>query len=97
MTVDPRTRWRQIPSPMTGATAWRRGALTAFVAQEWDGKRNAWHMSISHPRRYPTWDEIAAARYDLIPDAVTMAQLLPPRAEYVNVHERTFHLWEVEP
>ena len=62
-----------------------------------------WHLSISHrtnervprPGRYPTWDEISDARYQFIPDSVTMAMLLPPRAEYVNAHPTTFHLWEV--
>ncbi len=55
-----------------------------------------WHLSISHKSRYPTWDEIAHARYELIPNEVTMAMLLPPTEEYVNLHQNTFHLWEVE-
>lgn len=55
-----------------------------------------WHVSISHPARYPTWDEIADARYALVPDEVTMAMLLPPRAEYVNAHDRCFHLWQID-
>jgi hypothetical protein len=53
-----------------------------------------WHLSISHPWRYPTWDEIAAARYALVPDAVTMAMVLPPSDEYVNLHPNCFHLHE---
>jgi hypothetical protein len=55
-----------------------------------------WHMSISHPTRYPKWDEIKRARYWFVPDEVTMAQLLPPRAEFVNIHENCFHLWEIK-
>lgn len=54
-----------------------------------------WHLSVSHRRRYPTWDEIADARYLLIPDEVTMAMLLPPPGDYVNVNEHAFHLWEI--
>jgi hypothetical protein len=46
-----------------------------------------WHLSLAHPSRLPTWEEARDARYQLIPDAATMALLLPPRAEYVNVHE----------
>jgi hypothetical protein len=60
------------------------------------GERLLWHLSIAHPDRYPTWDEIADARYGLIPDDVTMAMLLPPRGEYVNEHPHCFHLWQVE-
>jgi hypothetical protein len=55
-----------------------------------------WHLSISHPARYPTWDEIADVRYKLVPDDVTMAMLLPPRDEYVNAHDNCFHLWQIE-
>lgn len=40
---------------------------------------HGWHLSISHPSRYPTWDEIRDARYDLVPDGCTLAMLLPPR------------------
>jgi len=55
-----------------------------------------WHVSISHPSRYPTWDEIADVRYALVPDDVTLAMLLPPRSEYVNAHPTTMHLWQIE-
>jgi len=74
-----------------GARAYRFGECAVIVGVSEDG----YHMSISHPSRYPTWDEIRDARYALLPDDVTMAMLLPPKSEYVNVHERCFHLWEV--
>lgn len=76
------------------------GHLTVFVSRD-DG---LFHLSISHrtndhppvPGRYPTWDEIKEARYLFAPAEVTMAMLLPPESEFVNVHETTFHLWEVK-
>jgi hypothetical protein len=55
-----------------------------------------WHLSIAHEDRYPTWDEVADVRYELIPEDVTMAMLLPPPGEYVNAHEHCFHLWQIE-
>ena len=55
-----------------------------------------WHMSISCEDRYPTWDEIADARYELIPNEVTMAFVLPPKEQYVNLHPNVFHLWEID-
>lgn len=85
------------------------GHLSVFVGREptdFDNgdRRVLWHLSISHrtngptprPGRYPTWDEIREARERFIPDEVTVAMLLPPKAEYVNVHGTTFHLWEIE-
>jgi hypothetical protein len=54
-----------------------------------------WHLSISRTDRYPVWDEIKDARYALLPDNITMAMLLPPKAEYVNLHKNCFHLHEM--
>lgn len=75
------------------------GHLSVFAGEEPAG----FHLSISHrlsdgtrrPGRYPTWDEITDARYRFAPLDKTMAMLLPPQDEYVNVHATTFHLWEV--
>lgn len=44
--------------------------------------------------RYPTWDEIAHARDELLPDDVEFVMYLPRAGEYVAVHATTFHLRE---
>jgi len=87
------------------------GHLTVFVGREpfMRGGNLGWHLSISHrsnsilspiggpaPGRIPTWEEITQARYDLCPDQAYMAMILPPKAEYVNLHPTTMHLYEVE-
>lgn len=67
---------------------------------------DGFHLSISHryharkdaaavPGRYPTWDEILEARDLFCPRDRTFAMLMPPAAQYVNIHPTTFHLWEV--
>ncbi len=72
------------------------GVLSAIICEEPPG----WHLSISHVRhngtlgRYPSWDEIAHARYELLPTDVDFVMHLPPLDEFVSVHETTFHLWE---
>jgi hypothetical protein len=72
------------------------GSLQVIVGQEQDG----WHLSISfadhkgRPSRYPRWDEIADARYMLVPKNVTMVMILPPPEDYVALHDTTFHLHE---
>lgn len=82
---------------------WRQGEFTVIVGHERvapplagvleEGRR--WHLSISHPTRYPTWDEIKAARYGLVPGAAWMVQLLPPPTHFHSLHPNCFHLWEV--
>jgi hypothetical protein len=88
---------------LLGAVVCRRyllGECTVIVALEPYGTETRWHLSIAHSSRYPTWDEIKAARYgisDVIPDSMVMAQLLGPVAEgeWVNAHDNCFHLYEV--
>lgn len=109
-TTLPLSEWRQIPAPPTlgpDIACFQKdvadGHLSAFVGIE----GGAWHLSISHrsnllganglhlPGRYPTWDEIREARYRYCPANITMAMLLPPEDQYVNVHSTTFHMWQV--
>jgi hypothetical protein len=82
----------EIPSPMQGVKAYKFGRCKVIV----DRRSGYWHLSISHHRQLPSWQELRDARYALIPDEVTMAMLLPPKSEYVNIHEYCFHLHEVE-
>jgi len=93
-------KWRQSRLGDIGAERWVRAYRSPleklYVIVAWEVE-NGWHLSISHPDRYPTWDEIKAARYELLPDEVTMGMLLPPKGEYVNVHPNCFHLHEVTP
>jgi hypothetical protein len=85
--------WAEIPCavPIPGIKAYQRGSIRALVSKD-DG---SWHISVSHPHRYPKWDEIRQARYDLIPNDVFMVMILPPKEEYVNINENCFHLWEI--
>jgi hypothetical protein len=98
-----RTPCRELPPPPPvrdflaagmiepGARYFAFGGCSVILARGPAG----WHLSIAHPSRYPTWDEVAEARYRLVPDGATMAMILPPRAEYVDVHPNCFHLYEI--
>lgn len=54
-----------------------------------------WHMSISHPSRLPTYDELKNARYKYLPDEIMAAQIFPPQAEFVNLHPYCLHVWQL--
>jgi hypothetical protein len=56
-----------------------------------------WHFSISCADRNPTWEEQRVARYALCPDDIFMVQIMPPKAQYVNLHEFCFHWYEAGP
>ena len=72
---------------------YERGPVRALVSR--DGPEKLWHISISCEKRYPSWEELKKARYDLLPDEITVAMYLPPKSEYVNVHSNCFHWIEV--
>lgn len=74
-----------------GSRAFRMGRCNVIVSEQAAG----WHLSISRPEKLPTWEEVRDARYALVPDEATMALLLPPQAEYVNVHSNCLQLYEI--
>lgn len=105
-----RSAWTEMPSSYASALSraldvevrgfWRNvhdGQLRALVADE---PGIGWHLSISHakpngePGRYPSWDEIAHARSELLPADVEFVMHLPTEDRYVAVHDTTFHLHE---
>ncbi len=67
------------------------GWLQCFVTVD----AGLWHLSVSHPKRYPTWDELKALRYALLPNNRTFGILFPPAEQYVNFHQNCFHLHEL--
>jgi hypothetical protein len=91
MIIQPKLRWREGPCPIPMNRAYYAGDLKLFGGLEPAG----WHLSISHPRRNPTWEEIKQARYEFCPHDVTLAMILPPTDEYVNIHNFCFHLHQI--
>lgn len=75
------------------------GECSVLLAREPAGVNGErlWHLSVSHPHRHPTWDEIKTVRYRLLSDGLCFGMLLPPSEYYVNVpqQDHVFHLWEV--
>lgn len=65
-----------------------------FIILAWSVEEG-WHLSISTNYRYPSWDEIAHARYSLLPDDVHMGLPLPPSKQYISLHHNCFHLHEM--
>lgn len=76
--------------------AFAKGDLRIWITRDrYKSGEVRWHMSISTATRYPVWDEIRDARYALMPNNITMAMMLPPQQEYVNLHPNCFHLHEI--
>lgn len=92
--LNPKAQWKQFTHPAGMQGNWYQwGDIRVCVARE-NGK---WHVSVSHPSRYPNWHEIYLAWYDLVPDSENRegAIILPRKAEYVNIHPNCFHVHEL--
>ncbi len=83
----------EVQCPLHGGRAFLWGECSIIV-NKWP---QGWHLSIAHPTRYPTWDEIRDARYEFLDDNLYMAIILPPKNEYVNIHKNCYHLHEIPP
>lgn len=76
------------------------GALRAVVSC--DPPDYLWHLSITHAKRgrhderYPSWEEVTHARYELLPGNLTMALYLPPIEEVTRDDTHTLYLREVK-
>jgi len=51
------------------------------------------HVSVSLPERYPSWEELKEVRYRFFDEEAEVIQFLPPKSEYLNLHQNCFHLW----
>jgi hypothetical protein len=93
-----RRELREIPLPdeivqicEPGTKAYLYGGCRVLISRQQVG----WHLSISRTNKLPSWEEVRDIRYALIPDEAVMAMILPPKSEYVNVHEFCFQLYEI--
>lgn len=83
---------------MVGVPSETANPCSVMLAREPMRGEYRWHLSIAHPARYPTWDEIKTAVYGIDAlDGVTLAQVLAPGdgSVWVNVHDNCFHLYEI--
>lgn len=102
--VEPALVQEKIPEavkralPLTlGIRVYSLGECSIIMGRENPGGgRYLWHLTISHPERHPSWDEIKTARYRLLPLELCFAMFLPPPANYVNLpaQDHVFQLWE---
>jgi len=78
-----------IPKPGT----YRMGRCLVIVTID-DG---LWHLSIStrDGKILPSYKEIKQARYRFCPGDITMAELFPPKDEFINLAE-VRHLWQLK-
>jgi len=88
------------PANLPHCKAYMLDSCSVFVGKEPVTERGIvrmrWHLSISNRKRYTNWNEIKAARYELVPHDVTMAMILPPPTQYVNLDSNCFHLHEID-
>lgn len=51
------------------------------------------HVSVSLPKRTPTWAEMCFVKDLFFEEGETVIQLHPPKSQHINIHEFCLHLW----
>ncbi|MDR1409749.1 MAG: hypothetical protein LBJ12_05730 [Oscillospiraceae bacterium] len=65
---------------------------TSYIIASWGG---GWeHVSFSHAKRCPTWDEMCEIKDIFWCDEECVVQFHPPKSEYVNNFPYCLHLWK---
>lgn len=88
--IDPVWREDMYGSYSTGMFRWKGKDIAITI------DRGLWHLSVScnHILGYY---ELKDIRYQFLPNNMFVAQVFPPREDFVNLHEFCFHLWELAP
>lgn len=67
--------------------------LTAIISGQVELDGRGWvHLSIAHPKRMPSYEELKIAKERFLGDVMAY-QVFAPRSEHVNLHSRALHLW----
>lgn len=70
------------------------GGLKIIVAEELHADGHTYlHVSFSRRSRTPSYEDLDWVRKAFIGEERESVQVFPPRAEYVNFHPYTLHLW----
>ena len=90
-------KYTEIEAPRNlepGTKCYSHGGCQILVSPPYG--KEGWHLSISHKKRYPSWDEIRDAWYELIPNAEEKDAImyLPKKCDYVNLCYTCFHVYE---
>lgn len=67
-----------------------RVIMTAEIHE--DGRLWA-HVSVSHPKRVPNYEEMAYVKRHWIGDDYSALQIFPKKEFHVNIHPRCLHLF----
>jgi len=71
-----------------------RAPLKVMMTAKIERDERRWlHVSVSHNDRIPDWRDLREVKDIFIGRERRALQVLPPEAEYVNIHPRVLHLW----
>jgi len=87
--------WQPIASPMPGGECYRhQSGMVVILTVDQRGEGPRWlHVSCSRRGRLPSWDDLKMVKAVFIGPDKEAFQVLPPDAEYVNLHLNALHLW----
>lgn len=87
----------KVDSSIPGAEQYHMGECTIFLTTEkMENETPILHLRISCTCRYPSWDEIVRARFQLLPERMNVAIFMPAKKEAMDLKNNCFDLWQVK-
>ena len=69
--------------------------LVVIISCSIEKDGNSWvHLSLSRKKSVPTWIDLVKVKEIFLGAEALALQVLPPRSEWVNVHEFCLHLYQ---
>lgn len=79
----------EVPTPLPFGHAYRGpNDMSVLESMEY----GEWHLSVSQPDRYPTWDELRDVCWALHPGYDFKVQIPRQNRPYLNAHPHCLHL-----
>lgn len=70
------------------------GAILRVIETRGDHGGHEWlHVSMSHDKSLPTYEEMKEVKHIFVGDERTAVQIFPKRSQHVNIHDFCLHLW----
>lgn len=88
---ESKVRIREMPSQIAGVRLYRMRMMQILASTD----NGVMHISASHPKRMPTWEEMYRMFEEIGNRNEQLVMILPPKKEYVNLHDNCLHLFEV--
>lgn len=90
-----------LPIPGENKSKIVNGRVYRYTYYNWKGfdviidQYNGYHLTLCGRGKLPTYEDLKTARYKFLPNDCYMAEIFPPKEEFINIHKYARQLYQV--